>query len=109
MMLYLFVFGPAVVTYLCLVALPQGRTALIGVGIAGFLFALTLLATDWHDEAYLGPLLALVGGAIMFACLVQLARALLNLDRKRWSYPVAALLVLVGVMLPLASLFKASL
>lgn len=108
-MLYLFVFGPAVITYLCLVALPQRRPALIGGGIVGFLFALTLVVTDWHDEAYLGPALTFVGGAILFAFLVQLARLRLMPDRKQWQYPAAAFLVLVGVMLPLALLFKASL
>lgn len=101
-MLYLFIFGPAILTYGCLAGLPKGRPALLGCVASVCTLTLILTFTSWSGEAYIGPVLIFIGGAIAFAAVLQIARFLLEIDRVKWRYPALAIFVLFCLALPLA-------
>lgn len=74
--------------YLALVALPRGRMALIGVGLAGVLAILTTgFGMLTHGAEAIGAIGFFSASAVTLAALVQVLRRALGPDRPVWVYP----------------------
>lgn len=91
--------------YLILVALPRGRMAVIGVGLASVLAILTagigMLTVGAEALAAIGLFSA---SAVTLAALVQVLRRTLGPDRPAWVYPALVLFGLVAGGWPLVKM-----
>jgi 4-amino-4-deoxy-L-arabinose transferase-like glycosyltransferase len=93
--------GVPVVIYLILAALPRGRAALIGIGVAALIAALVWVRQSANDDSLTVATATLAFAAIALAGLVQILRSAIGVGRPRWVYPLIVLLGLVGAGLPL--------
>jgi hypothetical protein len=82
--------------YLILVALPRGRLAVIGIGLASVIAILmTAIGMSTAGAEALAAIGLFSASAVTLAALVQVLRRALGADRPVWVYPA---LVLFGLL-----------
>lgn len=103
---FAFLLGPLAI-YLVLAALPRGRVALIGIGVAAVVaIACAVVGTLFDGAGVFAAFGFFAASAVTLAAMVQLLRRGLGPDRPYWVYPALVVFGLVAGGWPLLQILR---